>query len=566
MIIGRTVRAAALFSAVSLTCSVAMAEPLFRVHRKVPGVTYMNVCGAREQIPIIEQNGQGIGVLDYDGDGLMDLFVPNGSTESRWRARDNPGCRLYRNLGGWRFADVTEAAGVRGRAWSCGVAVADYDGDGDPDIYVLNWGSNVLYRNDGDGTFTDVTDVAGVGDARWSSSAAFADFNGDGLLDIYVSNYVRFDYDAYPTSEKDGKPCMYRAVETGCGPWCYDGERDTLYINVGGGRFEDRSTSSGLAVTAGYRGFGVVAADFDDDKDIDVYVGCDVMPNLYLENVGGGRFRSAGEERGGVLNDQGAHESGMGVAVADYDRNGTLDVFVTNFAGESNTFYRNDQGQFVDATSVIGLGRHRIEMGWGVVAKDFNQDGLADVLVVNGHIYPQVDSLNDPQDRYAHWPRLFLQGERGRLAEVPSAKAFAGVTAASLRGCAAVDLDNDGDLDIVAVRHNGPLLFFENLSNRAALVVTLVDEAGGVSPMGARVSVGGGPSQWLLPNQGYQSSQDPRLFFPMAPAKQPVVVEVTWVDGHRQTYSLDAGHRGVVRLQRTARAAAHPILGGVPKP
>lgn len=549
---GRIGIVAALAGVVLPVSALGGNRTLFTIRSDVPGITYRNICGSPGQLPILEQNGQGIAVIDYDGDGLVDLFVPNGSTESRWRRKANPGCRLFRNLGNWRFVDVTEKAGVRGNAWSCGAAVADFDADGDFDIYVLNWGPNVLYRNNGDGTFTDITRSAGVGDPHWSSSAAFADFNGDGLLDIYVSNYVHFDFDDYPTTEKDGKPCLYRDVETGCGPWCYEGERDTLYVNVGNGRFEDRSTAAGLDCTKGFRGFGVVAADFDSDRDVDVYVGCDVMPNLFLDNAGGGLFVSVGVERGGAYNHAGVHESGMGVAAADFDRSGTLDLFVTNFAGETNTFYENTAGLLTDASPRIGLERRRTEMGWGVCATDFNQDGLIDVFVVNGQIYPQVEQLHDPNDRYAQPPRLYIQNDRGRLDEIDPAEAFGKPVAFNLRGCAAADLDNDGDLDLVAVQHNGPLVFFENLSNRPAIVVELVDARGGRSPMGARIRLRGtkrSATYWLLPNQGYQSSHDHRVFIPTTPGEHILQLEVLWPNGRSRQYDVNTQTNAVIQLR-----------------
>ena len=551
----RIVISAVLVGGVFSASALAGDRPLFRVRKHVPGITYRNICGSPEQLPILEQNGQGIGIIDYDGDGLVDLFVPNGSTEARWRQNDNPGCRLYRNLGDWHFVDVTERAGVRGNAWSCGVAVADYDADGDLDIYMLNWGPNVLYRNNGDGTFTDATETAGVGDPRWSSSAAFADFNGDGLLDIYVSNYVRFDYDGYPRKEKDGRPCLYRGVETGCGPWCYEGHRDTLYINTGSGRFEDRSDRSGLGCTRGFRGFGVVAADLDNDRDVDIYVGCDVMPNLYLANAGDGRFASVGVQKGGAYNHVGAHESGMGVAAADLDRSGTLDLFTTNFSGEKNTFYRNDGGVLADESAAVGFDGHRIQMGWGVIARDFNQDGLIDVFVANGHIYPQVDQLHDPNDRYTQSPRLYLQNPRGRLNLVESHQAFNKPEALCLRGAASADLDNDGDLDLVAIQHNGPLVFFQNLSDRPAVTIELANGGGGLSPMGARVTIhDGGPAQWLLPNQSYQSSSDHRLHIPAPLDGGTVRLEVLWPDGRVQHYDVKPRSEGTVRLKQAPPA------------
>lgn len=534
------------------TAAAADTKPVFRV-RTVAGVDYRNVCGAPGQLPIIEQNGQGIGIIDYNNDGLVDLLVPNGSTESRWRSGKDPGCRLYKSLGKWQFRDVTEEAGVRGNAWTSGVAVADYDADGDFDVYVLNWGANVLYRNNGNGTFSDITKEAGVGEPRWCSSAAFADFNNDGLLDIFVSNYVHFDYDNYPKMEKDGRACLYKGVETGCGPWCYEGERSTLYMNAGDGRFEDRSVAAGLECTKGFRGLGVVAADFDNDGDADVYLGCDVMPNLYLENVGGGKFRSVGEERGGALNEVGMHESGMGVAAADFDRSGTLDLFTTNFADEKNTFYRNETGSLTDASRAVGFDQHRPDLGWGVLAEDFNQDGLIDVFVANGHIYPQVKDIPEGTDRYAQPPRLYLQSSSGTLDEVAPEQAFGESLSLSLRGAASADLDNDGDLDIVAVQHNGPLLFLENGSDRPALTLELLDARGGRSPMGARVSIAGMGTRWLLPNQGYQSSNDHRLHIAIPQGRRADHVTIQWPDGRSEDFAFPPDAKGVVRLRQKPR-------------
>ncbi len=572
-----TVGLSAAFLLIAVGGAQAQSKPLFRVRTQVSGLDYVNVSGSAEQLPILEQNGQGVGFIDYDGDGLIDLFVTNGGTESRWRDRRLPGCRLYRNLGHWQFEDVTDRAGVRGGAWSIGVAVADYDADGDFDLYVLNWGPNTLFRNNGDGTFENVTTSSGVGEPQWSSSAAFADFNGDGLLDIYVSNYVAFDFDKVPKREKDGSPCLYHGIETGCGPWCYEGVRDTLYINIGHGRFADRSTEAGLDGTAGYRGFGVVAADFDDDGDVDVYVGCDVMPNLYLANDGRGRFSSVGLRRGGAYNGSGVYESGMGVAAADFDGNGTLDLFVTNFSDQKNTFYRNEHGVFLDESGAIGLDRHRVEMGWGILAQDFNLDGLVDLFIANGHIYPQLAHLADPTYRCAQPPRLYVQ-KRGRslndrarggvprpgieplpdpdghrdgtdLWEPSPEVAFGQPLAMNLRGCAAGDIDNDGDLDVVAVQHNGPLVLFENTSNRPATTVELIDARGGRSPMGSRVTTKSG-TRYLLPNQGYQSSNDHRLHIPVPPGAATVEIEVRWPNGQRQTRILPIGRGKTIRVRQ----------------
>jgi enediyne biosynthesis protein E4 len=339
-------------------------RPLFRVRLDLPGLDYVNLSGDPEQLSVLEQNGQGIALLDYDGDGRVDLFVTNGGTFDRWRRGELPGARLYRNLGGWRFADVTVESGLAAPVWGTGAAAADLDGDGWPDLYLAAWGGDRFFRNQGDGTFVDATERAGLGSGGWSSSVAVADFDGDGRLDLYVSRYVAFDPERIPDREADGSPCAYRGIVTGCGPWRYPGERDLLYLQLADGSFRDASESWGLDATAGFRGMGVAPGDFDDDGDVDLYVACDVMPNLHLQNAGG-RFVDVGALRGGAVNDAGRHESGMGVAAADLFGHGRLDLVTTNFAGETNTYYANRDGDLVDRSAAAGLAAHPLELGWG---------------------------------------------------------------------------------------------------------------------------------------------------------------------------------------------------------
>ena len=542
------------------------AEPLFRVHTNLPGLDYVNISGTKDQLPIIEQNGQGVALLDFDNDGWVDLFVTNGGTRDRGRVNEHPGCRLYRNLGQWRFEDVTSQAGVAGHAWSNGCTAADYDQDGDMDLYVSNWGPNVLYRNNGDGTFSDVTAIADVADRRWSSSAVFADVDGDGRLDLYVSNYVSFDPEHIPSTESDGSACTYRGIVSGCGPWRYAGQRDTLYLQLPDGRFQDVSNSWGLACTAGFRGMGIAAGDFDADGDVDLYIGCDVMPNLHLENVDRKRFRSVGLIRGGALNAEGNHESGMGVAVADLFDRGWLDILTTNFAGEKNAYYRNNKGYFDDRSREVEFNKYKAELGWGIVVADFNQDGRRDVFVCNGHVYPQVDQLDDPSDRYAQSPRVYLGADGGKLVELSPVDAFApparpaarrnapGAVAArrkplavppvafSLRSVAAGDLDNDGDIDLVAVQHNGPLVIFENRSNKPAAIITLRTSKGGLSPHGAHINVGAW-HYFHWPAQGYQCSHDPRVIIAGIPTG---IATVRWPDGTSQSFRLPKPGQAVV--------------------
>ncbi len=543
-----------LFSVACGDPSPAPEQPLFLVHTSRPGLAYANVSGSAEQLSILEQNGQGLAIFDFDGDGLMDLFVTNGGTLQGWRTGDLPGSTLYRNLGDWRFEDVTERAGLAGHdVWGTGCAAADYDADGDTDLYVTGWGANRLYRNEGNGRFSDVTEYAGVGEERWSSSAVFADLDGDGLLDLYVSNYVAFDPDRVPENEVDGSPCRYRGVLSGCGPWLYRGERDTLYLQARDGRFLDVSEAWGLAATDGFRGMGIAPGDFDRDGDVDLYIGCDVMPNLYLQNLSGRGFRSVGHERGGAVNADGEHESGMGVVAVDLFDRGALDLLTTNFAGEKNTYYRYGEGRFDDQSISVGFDAHRSELGWGIVAADLDGDGARDVLVANGHIYPQVEELGDPEDRYRQLPRIYLGTGGSRLREAAPERAFrraqwaepcpaGSCLAFSLRAAAAGDLDDDGDIDVVAIQHNGPLVIFENRSEQPAAFVALETRGGGTSPHGARIEIGDwSHDHW--PTSGYQSSHDPRVQLPRSRA---AVARVTWSDGDCEEFGVPSQPATVV--------------------
>jgi hypothetical protein len=493
---------------------------------------FRNVSGDPDQIPILDQNGQGVCVLDFDGDGLQDVYLVNGSTLARFAAGDNPGGALLRNAGDGSFLDVTDRAGSRGPAWGTGCAAADYDGDGWTDLFVAGWGGNRTYRNRGDGTFEDTTALAGLADGHWCSFASWADFDGDGRLDLFVSRYVRFDPASYPTTE-NGQPCTYRGVVTGCPPYDYAGEEMAVYRNLGDGRFEDVSHRCGVAAAAPYRGIGTVALRlFDDSRLPDVYVGCDVMPNLLFRDLGGFRFAEVAAERGAAMSADGRHESGMGVAVGDLHESGRPDLFITNFAGEKNTLYHNLGGAFADETVGTGLDTHRAELGWGNAVADLDNDGHEDAVVANGQIYPQVEELDDPEDSYAQPIRLFAGCGGGRFEEIVD-PALSGRR--SRRGLAVADFDNDGRLDLVTVTHNGAPQVFWNISAprhhwiRFTLRGAKEREAPGTLvrvTFSGRVRAG-----WKLPNQGYQSSRDARVHFGIGNAVRMDSAEITWADG-----------------------------------
>jgi hypothetical protein len=554
---------------------VAPKEPRFAFHTSpASALAFRDVSGDPEQIPILDQNGQGLCAIDFDGDGLLDLYLVNGSTLAKTAKADQPGSALFRNNGDGTFTDVTKLAGVPGPRWGTGCAVADFDGDGREDLFVTGWGGNKLYRNRGDGTFEDVTESAGVRDGRWCSSAAWADLDGDGRLDLVVSRYVRFDPGNIPTTE-GGRPCTYRGVETGCPPDDYPGETMAAYRNRGNGRFEDVSASAGLERARPSRGFGVAALPLFDDSSLpDIYIGCDVAENLLFHNLGGFRFDESAAERGAAVNFEGKHESGMGLAVGDLSESGRPDFFLTNFAGEKNTLYRNRGDGFSDVTIGTGLEAHREELGWGDSIADFDNDGHEDIVVANGQIYPQVEKLRDPKDSYAQPIRLFAGDGRGRFEEisVPSLS-----RRESRRGLIAADLNNDGRLDLVTQTHNGSPEIFWNESGRTNHWIRFTLR-GRTEPeaAGARVTVrfaGRTRTAWKLPNQGYQSSQDPRVHFGLAEAAEVDGVEIRWPDGTIQkirALPADADYvvkedRAPVRLKlRSFAAPPLPRAGSTP--
>lgn len=511
-------------------------KPWFVDVIKQSGIDFKNLNGDPAQIPIIDQNGQGAAFFDYNNDGWMDLYLISGSTIKLWKKRKNPGNRLYRNNGDGTFRDVTREAGVQGNRWSNGCAAADYDGDGFVDLFVTNWGPNTFYHNNGDGTFTDVTEQAGLGDSRWASSAAFGDVDNDGDLDLYVANYVKFDPDHFPTREQDGSDCLYKGIRTGCGPWLYEGEQDILYLNNGDGTFTEVTQKAGLQATRGYRSFGTVLIDFDLDNDLDLYVGCDVMPNLYFLNQGSGKFFSAGRSRGGTLNATGKHESGMGVAVGDVNDDGFPDVFTTNFAGETNTLYLNSRGFFEDVTEKAGLDKHPEELGWGNYMADFDNDGFLDILVVNGHIYPQVTQLKT--ESYTQPWRMFKGLGNGKFIEAGDNEGWHFKPRYSSRGAAVADYDNDGDLDILVVNHNDRPTLLRNQRGGNFLTISLIGDGKNPQAIGARIAIKFSDRtiwRYLTPHQGYQSSHDPRVHFGLGAAQKVNQITIYWPGGEVET-------------------------------
>jgi hypothetical protein len=523
------------------------------------GLDMVMVSGAMPSTEILEVNGGGLGLLDYDRDGDLDLFVANGATMDDPEA--GPGSRLYENRGGLRFHDVTTAVGISLRRWAMGVTVGDYDGDGWDDIHVTCYGPNVLLRNEG-GRFADVTESAGVGDPRWATSSAFGDLDRDGDLDLYVVNYLVFDIADRP------RPSRFKGVPVMGGPHGLAAQHDVLYENLGDGTFRDVTTAAGCLPSAPGYGLGVVILDFDGDGGQDIFVGNDSMNNLLLGNLGGMRFEEVGGVRGIAANTDGGEQATMGIAIADVDGNGFADVFTTNFSSDTNTLQLNLDGTFFDdRTMQFGLGMiSRPYLGWSCGFYDFDLDGDEDLLIVNGHVYPQA-TMEAMDSAYRQPPLLFERAGR-RFVRVtdPDAGAFLSAPRSS-RAAAFGDLDGDGDVDAVIGDLNGPIRLLRNdCPGGPWLIVELRDgpapsggDAGGASGgggghtgLGGRVEVvcdGVVQRRWLY-SGGYQGTNAPHACFGLPGAATAVTVQVTWPDGEAQQLADVAVNQHLVVVRK----------------
>ena len=503
---------------------------------------YVN--GAEGKFWFPEIMGGGAAILDYDGDGRYDVYlVQGGAIGPEVGPGDRElGDRLFRNVteagGPIRFEDMTGSARIDARGYGQGVAVGDYDGDGDPDVYVLNFGPNQLWRNDGDGTFTDVTEAAGVGDSGWSVSASFADLDGDRLPELFVVNYVDYSFDTHRDCRAAGSSRLDY-----CSPSAYAFARDTLYRNLGKGRFEDASISAGIADDV-QPGLGVVTADFDGDGRIDVYVANDGEPNHLWLNQGGLAFVDEALLAGNAVNAGGSAEASMGVDAGDYDRNGALDLFITHLVRETNTLYANDgTGWFTDVTARSGIGTASLpKTGFGTAFADLDLDGWLDLFVVNGGVTIEADlaAADDPFP-YHQTDQLFANRE-GRYVDV-TAEAGAVLEQSHVgRGAAFGDLDNDGHVDVVAANNNGPAKLLRNVAGagRAWLGLVLADEAGrALTHARAWLLDEDGNDAWMnraRADGSYASANDPRIVFGLGETAGARSVRVEWPDGTRERF------------------------------
>ncbi len=527
------------------------------------GIEVVQVGGGADVDFIVESLGAGAGWLDYDGDGDPDLYLAQGATLDA--PDQGPPDRLYRNdgdgggTGAIRFTDVTAAAGLGDTRWSFGVAVADYDGDGDPDLYLTNWGPNRLYRNNGDGTFTDVAEAAGVADPRYGASAAWSDVDRDGDLDLYVANYVEFAVGRYPAR---GEPlartefgCTWRAIEVFCGPRNLEPAPDVFFRNEGDPdgdgipRFVEATREAGLAV-APYFSLGVLFFDGDDDGDDDVYVANDSVQNYYFENRGDGTFDESSLVSGLAFNEEGHEQAGMGVASGDFDGDGRLDVAVTNFSHDHDTLYRNEGGGlFTDVSYPSGLATASfLTLGWGVVFLDADHDGREDLFVAHGHVYPQVDGRRLGTS-FRQRNALF-RNVGGVTLEDVAATAGPGLQAIdSSRAAALADLDGDGDLDLAVTNLNAAPYLLRNEGAPGNWLAVRVRGAGANrDAIGARVTlVAGGRTQVreVRRNGSFLASHEPLAHFGLGTAARVERLEIRWPSGRTQALRDVAANRRV---------------------
>jgi len=481
---------------------------------------------------ILETTGSGAAFLDYDNDGLLDIFLVSG---------EGGVSRLYHNEGNGRFTDVTAKMGLgSATGWGQGVCAADYDNDGYTDLFVTYWGQNHLYRNAGGVRFEDVTERAGLKQnrVRYNTGCAFLDYDNDGHADLFVANYLKFDPAATP-QPGENPYCWYRGLPVACGPRGLPFDRNILYRNNGDGTFTDVSDASGISAPDQNYALGVLTGDFNQDGLVDIFVACDQTPSLLYINQGNGKFTEEAVLRGAAFDENGKAMSGMGATAGDYDGDGRPDIFRSNFSDERETLYRNrGSGEFDDVTIPAGLARNTRYVGWGCGFFDFDNDGRPDLLLVNGHVFPEVDRLGI-DIHYRDHAILYRNLGDGKFADISQSAGPGILERQSARGAAFGDYDNDGLVEVLVNNQNAAPSLLKQAMRPANhwIALKLVGVRSNRSALGAKVRVTAGPrTQYDEVRSGgsYLSQNDLRLHFGIGAAKRVDAIEIQWPSGERQ--------------------------------
>ena len=509
---------------------------LFKDIAAESGITFTHHA-APEKKYIVESMSGGVAMFDYDNDGLIDLYFVDSLTVETARNPAAARSALYRNLGNGKFADVTEKSGLAHPGWGMGVCTADVDGDGWEDVYVTGLGGNRLYHNNHDGTFTDIAQQAGVAGGGWSAGCGFADYDHDGRLDLFVSRYVKIDLDHLPEFGKD-KTCEYRGIAVQCGPRGLPGETDFLFHNDGNGRFTEVGEKAGVSDPRGYFGLGIAWFDYNDDGWPDLYVANDATPNFLYRNNKDGTFKDVAFPMGVAVSEDGAEQGSMGVALGDYLNAGRLSIFVTNFSEEYNDLYRHDSDHFTDVSFRSNTAPSSLPyVGWGDAFIDYDNDGLQDIIVVNGHVYPQLDAVRlGASAGYRQRKLLYHNRGDGTFEEVAAQFGAVMMEPRVGRGLALGDFDNDGRLDVVINNLDGsPEVLHNELATRGNwLLVKLKGSGMNTDAIGALVTARAGTltqTRVVQSGTGYISQNDMRLHFGIGAATQVDSIDVRWPDG-----------------------------------
>jgi hypothetical protein len=531
------------------------------------GLTMQNVFGGRDTKKyIIETTGTGVAIFDYDNDGWPDILVVNGTTLEGFPKDKAPTNHLFHNNHDGSFSDVTAKSGLTASGWGQGVCVGDYDNDGWEDVYITYYGKNRLYHNQ-NGVFTEAGEKSGTaGDGKaWGTGCAFLDYDRDGLLDLMVANYVDFDLSTAPVPGERAS-CVWKGVPVMCGPRGLPGAKNILYHNLGGGKFEDVSTKAHIDKTSGHYGFTVATFDYDDDGWPDIYVACDSTSSILYHNNRDGTFTDVAVSAGAAYNEDGREQAGMGVAIGDFDGDGKLDIFKTNFSDDTSTLYRNNgNGTFDDVTFAAGLGLHTQYLGWGTAFIDIDNDGWPDLLLVNGHVYPEVDKqkLGSSYEE----PRILYHNDGTRKFDDISDRAGTGITTPHAgRGLAVGDLWNDGKMSAVISNMNAPpsLLVNQVRSSNHWIGLRAVGTKSNRDGIGARLMVKAAARTLVdevRSGSSYNSNHDMRIHFGLGSVAKVDYVNVRWPSGLVERFS----DVSVDKITTVKEGEGKQLDGGTPK-